>query len=79
MFRSTRQNRLMNEIPTIVVNSPSDEIQVSETSLSACAENQGDRVDGREQDNSTNRCLFRRNSISLPNLDDLQIIKEQVE
>lgn len=74
MFRSKKNGFLIEEIPTIIINSPSDEIKMSETSLNG-------RNDEEEEENGECSRLMslRRNSISLPNLDDMMIINSQVE
>ncbi|KAK9874962.1 hypothetical protein WA026_005777 [Henosepilachna vigintioctopunctata] len=74
MFRSKKKKGLIkDQIPTIVVNSPSDEFKMSETSIDD--EKNDEEVNKRE---GLKGGFSRRNSISLPNLDDMQIIKTQV-
>lgn len=71
------KKRVNTEIPTIVIDSPSkSDCPHEETSLivgeKSVTSSPGENVEDR-------RGSLRRNSISLPNLDDLSVLKERCE
>lgn len=79
---SNRKNKDSEEIPTIVVESPSDSnLQYIDETNSNHSTNVNDAEEAALKSTSSGggeRSSLRRNSISLPNLDDLSVLKDKV-
>jgi hypothetical protein len=81
MNRRKYNSRHFEEIPIIVVDPPPMDPKpnsVHETSLNVEGKD-GDEGEERPPEASERRLSLRRNSISLPNLDDLQVLKQHVQ
>lgn len=76
MYKSKYKNANATEIPTIVIDSPSKSELGHIDEETSLMNDEKSKLDNNANDRKNS---LRRNSISLPNLDDLNVLKQRVQ